>query len=115
MVKLDESYAKQFRSIATRAELIASQDTIIYMRKLADTIHDDFHAAEISLERATHPSYKTHHAEDSPWTWLRDWNAQRDAMHNSFRADLGLDPVKFTHKYYRSAVPEDLTGPMPND
>lgn len=96
--QLSEEYVNRFRSLLTKAELLASQYTIDRMWDLNDAIHDDYHSAETHIMRKTDPNFTTHHGHDSPWTSLEDWNRRREAMQNSFRRDLGLPTARFLHR-----------------
>lgn len=107
---------KTFRATATRAQLVASQQVIREISRLGEYIHDDMMAARwaASSERGERPELCVRcDRRHERITDYAAWHERRDAMHNAFRADLGLEPVQMEHRAVR-AGPGDSAEPQPD-
>lgn len=95
---LDEEAAKRFRQIAASAELLASPATVAAIRRVMGLMHEDHHAAELRIARRSDPAAATHHGREHVFSTFADWHKERDSMHNAFRHDLGMPPLKLQHR-----------------
>lgn len=92
------SVYSELASLRTRVELVASHEAVVAMSKAGELTHNDEHSAELAFVRRTDPAASYRSGRNWSLSDFDQWRDARDAMQNSFRADLGLPPLRLRRR-----------------